>query len=206
MGSMKITPDLLKKAGVGSLAETFAPFLASACERYGITSTNQVSAFLANAVHESANFTCLTESLYYRDPKRLMQVFPTRITSLDQANKLVRNPRGVALAVYSNRLGNGPESTEDGWKYIGRGLFQLSGLTNYLLAEKDNGRPYTKQPNLVALPEDACLTAAWFWSVNHCGALADRWDMSGLTRVINGQRMLGLNERVALATEFRNLA
>lgn len=200
MTRIQLTVGMLVRAHIlHEDATRFVAPLSAACARFGIdTSRQRMSAFLANAHHESFGFSKTVESLYYRDPVRLMQVFPSRVRSIEQAKTLVKNPKGLALAVYSNRLGNGGPETEDGWDYIGRGLFQLTGLTNYLAAEKDLGRPYVKQPELVAFPEDAALTAAWFWHTNGCNALADRADLAGLTRVINGPRMLGHKERVTL--------
>ena len=46
-------------------ADAWASALAPACERFGITSTDRIAAFLAQVAHESAEFRRLEESLNY---------------------------------------------------------------------------------------------------------------------------------------------
>jgi putative chitinase len=43
-------------------------------------------------------------------------------------------------------------------------------------------------------PKGAALSAAWFWSVNKCGPLADSGDFVALTKKINGGT-IGLADR-----------
>lgn len=99
----------------------------------------------------------------------------------------------------ATRLGNTPEADGDGQKYRGRGLIQITGLTNYrdcslgLFGDKR----LIDTPELLEQPEWAALSAAWFWSTRGLNDLADLEDFAGITRKING----GLNghaERVEL--------
>jgi putative chitinase len=146
---------------------------------------------------ESTGFTALEEGLWYSTPERLLRVFPSRVKSLAHAATLVRNPKGLANCVYAGRLGNGNEASGDGWAFRGRGLIQLTGRDNYAAAAAGCGKLYLERPDLVAKPEDACLTAAWFWSAGGLNALADRQDWDGITRRVNGPAMLHQAERVA---------
>ncbi len=176
-------------------ARRFAPHLAAAAERFSINTPARIAAFIAQCRVESAGFTQMEEGLFYRDPERLLKIFPSRVKSLAQAQGLVRNPQGLANVVYGDRLGNGPASTGDGWRFRGRGVKQLTGRANYTEAAAALGRPYIDNPDLVAEDADACLTAAWFWHKTGCSALADSWQINEITRRVNGAGMLQAAER-----------
>jgi putative chitinase len=51
-------------------------------------------------------------------------------------------------------------------------------------------------PDLVATPKYAALTAGWFWSTHKCNDVAQMQDWVKLTKIINGGT-IGLQERVA---------
>jgi putative chitinase len=187
-----ITIATLIAAGVQpTQARIFADPLAKACDRFDITTAPRVAGFLAQCRVESANFTALEEGLFYRSPERIGEVFKRlRPRGQDGLAKLARNPQALANAAYAHINGNGDEASGDGWRYRGRGLKQLTGRANYADAAEALGRPYIEQPDLVAQPEDACLTAAWFWHSAKGNLLADaeRWD--AITRAVNGPGML----------------
>lgn len=177
-------------------AAAFAPHLAAACLRYSIASRRQIAAFLAQAGHESAGFSRLVENLNYTTPQRILAVWPKRFPGgLAEAAQFVRNPDRLANRVYANRLGNADENSGDGARYLGRGLFQLTGRANYMAAGDAIGIDYKARPELVALPEHAALTAAWFWATTGCNALADQGMLDATTRRINGPAMLGRQDR-----------
>lgn len=182
-------------------ARLFDEPLTAAFERFDIGSPARRAAFIAQAAHESMRFTKLEENLYYTKPERIRDIFPSRVKSLDDAARLARNPEGLANRVYANRLGNGDEDSGDGWRYRGRGLFQLTGQANYMAAGAALGRPYKEQPELVALPEDAALTAAWYWSIRGLNALADSAQIDAITRAINGPAMAGADDRRSMFDE-----
>ena len=196
---MTITIPLLIACGINpTQAKAFAQHLDDACRRFGITTENRVTGFLSQAMHESTNFTRMEENLYYSTPERIRQVFPSRVKSMAEANALARNPQALANRVYADRLGNGNEASGDGWLYRGRGIFQLTGKANYLAATSDLDVDYVSKPELVAVPEHACMTAANFWADNGCNELADHGDIGGVTARINGTARLGLSERTHL--------
>lgn len=185
-------------------ARTFAEPLARACEHFRIDTPARVAGFIGQCIVESSGFAALEESLYYSTPERIRAVFPTRVQSMAEAAQLARNPRALANRVYAGRLGNGDEASGDGWRFRGRGLIQLTGRSNYAAASVGCHRSYTSEPDLVALPEDACMTAAWFWASAGLGTLADLKDWDGITRRVNGPAMLHKAERAiasALALE-----
>ena len=193
---MTITAAQLIAAGVQpTQAKAFADPLSAACALFDISTPVRIAGFVSQCVHESAGFTRLEENLFYTTPERICAMWPNRVTSLADAATLCRNPRALANRVYANRMGNGTPDTWDGWRFRGRGLFQLTGRKNYKDAAEALGRPYLTNPDLVAEPSDACLTAAWFWSCNKLNDLADASNVTAITRLINGPALAGLNER-----------
>ena len=179
-------------------ARVFADPLKAAMALHDISTPQRRAAFLAHCILESANFTRLEENLFYTTPERIRAVWPSRFPTVQDAAPFARNPKALANRAYANRNGNGDEVSGDGWRYRGRGLFQLTGRTNYLRAAQATGRPYVTHPDLVAEPSDACLTAAWFWTSNGGNDRIDRGDFNSTTRMVNGPAMLHAKERLAL--------
>jgi len=199
-----ITIATLVACGVGpTQARTFAGPITAACDRFEINTHHRIAGFLGQILVESANLTATEEGLYYRSADRIALVFRRlrETHSLNDLAKLARNPRGLANAAYAGVNGNGDEASGDGWAYRGRGAIQLTGRANYAEAEAALGRPYIAHPELVALPPDASLTAAWFFAKAGCNALADsaQWDV--ITRRINGPAMLHSDERRSITED-----
>lgn len=176
-------------------ARAFEKHLLQTCDAFDISTPEREAAFVAQCAHESALFTRLEESLFYRDAQRIMRIFPRSVTSLTQATTLVGNPKALANTVYAGKNGNGNYASGDGWRYRGRGLVQLTGRTNYTTAALELHEPFIDHPEYVADPADACLTAGWFWNRARCNGLADASDVDGITRAINGPAMVGAKER-----------
>lgn len=203
--------DQLVAAGIKrEVAERWLPHVQSAMARFGIESEKQVAAWLAQTAHESGGYTMLKENLNYR-AATLAACWPTRFAELGPDKKPKRNEKGaliptkvaesiagkpelIAPLVYSNRMGNGPAESGDAFRYIGRGLKQLTGRDNYTRCSAALGLDIVANPDLLLEPEGAALSAAWFWSVNKCGPLADADDFVGLTKKINGGT-IGLPDR-----------
>ena len=178
-----------------SQARLYVQPLKETCDLFKINSKARIAAFLAQLHHESAGFTRTEENLYCTTPERISAMWPKRVVSLQDAATLCRNPQGLANRVYDNWLGNGDESSGDGWKYRGRGLIQLTGRSNYHVAGDDLGVNYVQAPNLVAMPHDAAMTAGWFWASIHGNELADASLIDELTKRINGPAMAGADAR-----------
>lgn len=176
-------------------ARQWAPPLAAAALRFGIDRPVREAAWVSQCAHESANFTQLEENLYYTSAERVRAIFRSRVPDLEAAAGLTRNPKALANLVYANRNGNSDESSGDGWAYRGRGLLQLTGRANYMAAEAALDQPYKAQPDLVAQPLHAAMTAAWFFVTANGLALADASNVEALTRAINGPALAGLADR-----------
>lgn len=171
---------------VPALNDTFA--------RFNIATPRQQAAFIGQCGHECGNFRVLEENLNYR-AETLMKLWPRRFPTLEVANQYARNPKKIANMVYANRMGNRDEASGDGYRFRGRGCIQLTGHANYFHAGQALGVDLVMEPELVATPQYAALTAGWFWSTHDCNRLAEAGDWTGLTKKINGGT-IGLADRV----------
>lgn len=193
-----MSPELrhLVAAGIKpNVAQQWLPAVQMACARYEINTSKRIAAFLAQTAHESGGFTRLVENLNY-SAEALMRIWPKRFPTLAFAQKFHRQPELIANSVYASRMGNGGPQTGDGWKYRGRGLKQLTGKDNYRRCGEAMGVDLLDKPDLLLTPEFAARSAAWFWSVNGCSALADAGEFEKLTMRINGG-LIGLADRKA---------
>ena len=169
--------------------------LSAVLPRYEINTVDRVAAFLAQCGHESADFTVLRENLNY-SAKGLHATWPTRFISEDAAVPYNRNPEAIANKVYSSRLGNGDETSGDGWLYRGRGAIQLTGKANYKTFAESIGRTLEDTVAYTETLEGAVESAAFFWNLNNLNTLADERNITAMTKKINGGT-LGLEERKA---------
>lgn len=204
-----MVPHLIDIGVHPTQARQFAEPLRAAMALHDISTPQRQSAFLAHCMVESAGFTALEENLRYSDPARIARIFRSAFDldgdrqldpeEIEFAQGFVRQPEKLANRAYANRNGNGDEASGDGWRFRGRGLFQLTGRANYRAASYGCGLGgvYLLRPELVAQPSDACLTAAWFWASNGCNQLVDAGNFDMTTRVINGPAMLHAKERFA---------
>lgn len=192
---LAIFPSARRHAGV------FVSELNAAMARYRIDSRVRVAAFLAQVGHESGQLTHLVENLNY-SAQGLAATWPNRFMAPGgkpnaRALALARQPEAIANAVYGGRLGNGPESSGDGWRYRGRGLIQVTGRANYRAAGTGIDLDLEASPHLLEQPGPAALSAAWFWAEHGLNELADAGRFETITRRINGGTH-GLAERIAL--------
>lgn len=92
-------------------------------------------------------------------------------------------------AAYEGRKDLGNVKPGDGVRYKGRGIFQLTGRANYRDIGNKIGMDLENNPELAESPEVSVLTALEYWKSRNLNVLADRDDVEGITRKING----GLN-------------
>lgn len=164
-------------------------------ERFGITSSLQQASFIGQCGHECGNFRVLEENLNYK-AATLMKLWSKRFPTLEIANQYAGNPKKIANMVYANRMGNRDEASGDGYRFRGRGCIQTTGHANYYHAGQALGVDFVMDPDLVATPMYAALTAGFFWSTHKLNSKAETRDYVGMTKVINGG-IIGLDDRVA---------
>ena len=185
-----LTSEQLEKLGISSewlepLNETF--------EKYDISTPKRQACFIGQCMHESGGFKHLIENLNY-SAAALMRTWPSRFPDMDTAEKYERNPIKIAGKVYAGRMGN--TSEEEAQKYIGRGLIQLTGKENYANCGLGLGVDFLGNPDWLATPKYAALSAGWYWNKRNINADADKMDIESMTKKINGG-VIGLDDRKA---------
>jgi putative chitinase len=169
--------------------------LSTILPEYEINTPQRIAAFIAQCAHESGNFRFLRENLNYR-AESLLRTFPRHFKSLDEAKIYERKPQMIANKVYANRMGNGDETSGDGWRFLGRGLIQLTGKNNYTLFAASIGIDDLEEcVEYLQTFEGAIQSACWFWEQNNLNQWADKGDILTLTKRINGGT-IGLEDRV----------
>ena len=176
-----MTADQLNKLGVNP--NTWYSPLTDMFKRYSINTPNRQAHFLGQAMHESEDFKVLEEDLDY-SIMGLMRIWPSRFPTGEVAEQYARQPEKIANKVYAGKLGNTEEG--DGWKYRGRGIFQLTGKENYERFGNAIGVPVVDNPDMLLNPHYAALSAGWFWNRAGLNDLADAQDVETITKRING--------------------
>lgn len=159
--------------------------------KYEINTNLRLAHFLAQVHHESAGFNLTDENLNY-SVKRLLEVFPKYFVSNNIAKKYAHQPMLLASYVYGNRMGNGDESTGDGWKYKGRGYIQLTGKNNYMEFDKQVQDSIIDNPDLVST-KYPLLSAGWYWDTRKLNHIADLGAGTNIVKLITKQINGGLH-------------
>lgn len=97
-------------------------------------------------------------------------------------------------AAYEGRKDLGNIVKGDGKRYKGRGIFQLTGRANYKTIGDKIGVNLVDNPTLAATGEISVQTALEYWKSRSLNALADKDDVLGITKKINGGTN-GLDDR-----------
>lgn len=196
---------LQSKCGIAADGK-WGPGTYKAARNYFKLTNNQAAHFFGQCAHESGNFKVFSENLNYSADgltKIFKKYFPTTASTAGYARK----PEKIANKVYGNRMGNGPESSGDGWRYRGRGPIQLTGKDNYTAFAKDIGRPdILTNPDIVA-GELAFESALWFFRKNNLLAIADKGVtdaiITQITKRVNGGTH-GLDDRLKKTKQYAN--
>jgi putative chitinase len=182
-----ITLDQLKKIlPLNKELDQWLPLVNTILPQYGVSSKEQIAAFLAQTGHESLDFTVLQENLNY-GTAGLLSTFSKYFTD-ETAESCSRKPSTIACKVYANRMGNGDEASGDGWRFRGRGILQITGRTNYTACSQALFGDATLITNPDKLLDKywALASACWFWQKNNLNAFATSASFSTLTQRING--------------------
>jgi predicted chitinase len=185
------------KAVVGD-AKAIKDALFAALKKAGITNPTEQAMFMAQTDVESGGFKHLSENLNY-SASRLGQVFGKYLRKAGKSAEEVAQggPQAIADLVYGGRLGNsGPD---DGWKYRGRGIIQLTGKSNYEQIGKAIGVDLVNNPDLLTDPKVSAAAAVAFWKLHVSSSAAQAGDVRTVTQAING----GQNGAADRASKFQ---
>jgi len=194
---------LQSKCGIAADGK-WGPGTYKAARDYFKLSNGQAAHFFGQCAHESGGFKVFSENLNYSD-KGLNGIFKKYFPTIASTAGYARKPEKIANKVYANRMGNGPESSGDGFKYRGRGPIQLTGKDNYTAFSASVGRPdVLTNPDIVA-GELAFESALWFFKKNNLFAIADKGVtdavITQITKRVNGGTH-GLDDRLKKTKQF----
>lgn len=162
-----MTPEVLRAATGCSLfdAERFAEFLTFGCALYAIDTPKRLAAFLAQIGHESGSLRWTTE-VWGGTPAQLG---------------------------YEGRADLGNTQPGDGFAHRGFGLIQTTGRANHARVRDRLRERFTKlivpdfeaEPERLAEPLWAVLSACDYWDDRGLNELADNGDIVKIGRAIN---------------------
>jgi putative chitinase len=173
--------------------------------KFNITNNLRLAHFLAQCGHESGGFKAVSENLNY-SADGLKKIFPKYFPG-NLAESYARNPEKIASKVYGGRMGNGDETTKEGFKFRGRGYIQLTGKANYTNFAKFIGEDTVANPDLVAT-KYPLASAGFFFDSNKLWAICDKGaddaTVTAVTKRVNGGT-IGLVDRIKHFKEYYNL-
>lgn len=174
--------------------------------KFNITNPLRLAHFLAQCGHESGGFKFVNENLNY-SAKGLRSIFPKYFPTDELAKQYERQPEKIASKVYGGRMGNGDETTKEGFKFRGRGFIQLTGKDNYSKFAKFINEDTVANPDLVAT-KYPLASAAFFFNSNGLWAICDKGadvaTVTAVTKRVNGGT-IGLDDRINHFNEYYNL-
>jgi putative chitinase len=196
-GSLKL--EKLK----GHIPDNVIAQIPDTASKFGIDTPLKLAHFLAQCGHESGGFRLTQENLNY-SAQGLKNIFPKYFPG-NLSESYARNPQKIASKVYGGRMGNGPESTGEGYKFRGRGYIQLTGKDNYTAFGKSINEDILSNPDLVST-KYPLLSAAWFFSKNCLRKCVDASDstVTSVTKCVNGGT-IGLPDRLKHFKEYYHL-
>ena len=189
----------------GHIPDAVIAQIPETAKKFNITNNLRLAHFLSQCGHESGGFKAVSENLNYSADglKRIFgKYFPGTL-----AESYAKQPEKIAARVYGGRMGNGDETTKEGFKFRGRGYIQLTGKSNYTNFTKFIGEDCISNPDLVAT-KYPLASAAFFFDSNKLWAICDKGDddatVTAVTKRVNGGT-IGLPDRIKHFKEYYNL-
>lgn len=186
----------------GKIPDTVLNQLPDVVSKFEINTPLRLSHFLAQCGHESGGFKFVQENLNY-SADGLKKIFPKYFPG-NLAESYARNPEKIASKVYGGRMGNGDETTKEGFKFRGRGYIQLTGKENYKSFSSSINEDCVANPDLVAT-KYPLASAAWFFHKNGINKISDGGAtdavVTSVTKRVNGGT-IGLPDRIKHFKEY----
>ena len=189
----------------GHIPDSVIAQIPETAKKFNITNNLRLAHFLSQCGHESGGFKAVSENLNYSADglkKIFGKYFPGNLNE-----SYARQPEKIAARVYASRMGNGDETSKEGFKFRGRGYIQLTGKANYTNFTKFIGEDCIANPDLVATKYPLASAAFFFdsnklWSI--CDKGSDDATVTAVTKRVNGG-ILGLDDRIKHFKEYYNL-
>jgi putative chitinase len=189
----------------GHIPDSVIAQIPETAKKFNITNNLRLAHFLSQCGHESGGFKAVSENLNYSADglkKIFGKYFPGNLNE-----SYARQPEKIAARVYASRMGNGDETSKEGFKFRGRGYIQLTGKANYTKFTKFIGEDCIANPDLVATKYPLASAAFFFdsnklWSI--CDKGADDATVTAVTKRVNGGT-IGLPDRIKHFKEYYNL-
>lgn len=146
--------------------------------KYGMNTPKRVAAFLGQIGVESG------ELKYDKE-------LPSKYNKKNPAN-----PLEATGTLYEGRKGLGNVNPGDGPRFIGRGILQLTGRSNYESMSKTLGVNLIQNPELACDPIVSTQIACEFFKAHGLIELSDAWNLDKITERVNGRAKLHLDLRI----------
>jgi putative chitinase len=198
-----VAPGEFKLANLkGHIPDAVIAQIPDTAAKFGITTPLRLAHFLAQASHESGGFKAVNENLNY-SADGLKKIFPKYFPG-NLNESYARQPQKIANRVYASRMGNGDETSGDGYRFKGAGFIQLTGKSNYAAFDKFVDDDILANPSLVAT-KYALASAAWFFWKNNLWSICDQGAtdqvVASVTKRVNGGH-IGLPDRIKHFKEY----
>jgi len=189
----------------GTIPDNVIAQISETAKKFNITNNLRLAHFLAQCAHESGNFKAVSENLNY-SVDGLKKIFPKYFPG-NLAESYAKQPEKIASRVYGSRMGNGDESTKEGYIFRGRGYIQLTGKSNYSKFTQFIGEDCVGNPDLVAT-KYPLASAAFFFNSNSLWTICDKGSddatVTAVTKRVNGGTH-GLADRIEKFKKYYSL-
>ena len=191
---------------IGATADgSFGPQTLKKAMAYFKMTPERAAHFFGQCSHETGGFSIFSENLNY-SAKGLQTTFGKYFPD-NLEDSYARQPIKIASRVYANRMGNGNEASQEGWKFRGRGALQTTGKDNYKAFSAHISNPeILTNPDLVAT-NYSFEAALFFFDKNKLWSICDKGvndeSIKSLTKRINGG-FNGLDDRISLTKRYYN--
>lgn len=191
---------------IGATADgSFGPQTLKKAMAYFKMTPERAAHFFGQCSHETGGFSIFSENLNY-SAKGLQTTFGKYFPD-NLEDSYARQPIKIASRVYANRMGNGNEASQEGWKFRGRGALQTTGKDNYKAFATHISNPeILTNPDLVAT-NYSFEAALFFFDKNKLWSICDKGvndeSIKSLTKRINGG-FNGLDDRISLTKRYYN--
>lgn len=157
--------------------------------RYNVTTRKRLACFFGRASAEVGRSLKPKQESHRYSVTRARAIFKTPFKGKsDEFIKMVLSDKeGFFNYVYANRLGNGGEASGDGWRFSGKGIFQITLKRNYEALSKDTGIDFVRNPHYLLTESYSILAALSYWNKRNLNMYADELkdDLSNINKVVD---------------------